>query len=58
MGRKMEENTLRSLSISFLLFCCTALVVSCTSLNTQKKQYKYNPERDWWLKEVMKSKQN
>ena len=23
-----------------------------------KKQYKYNPERDWWLDEVMKSKQN
>jgi N-acetylglucosamine-6-sulfatase len=21
-----------------------------------KKQYKYNPERDWWLKQVMKSK--
>ena len=21
-----------------------------------KKQYKYNPKRDWWLKEVMKSK--
>lgn len=25
---------------------------------TLKKQYKYNPNRDWWLKEVMKSKQN
>ena len=23
-----------------------------------KKQYKYNPNRDWWLKEVMKSKRN
>ena len=23
-----------------------------------KKQYKYNPERDWWLKEVIKSKQD
>ena len=21
-----------------------------------KKQYNYNPERDWWLKQVMKSK--
>ena len=21
-----------------------------------KKQYKYNPNRDWWLKNVMKSK--
>ena len=21
-----------------------------------KKQYKYNPNRDWWLNEVMKSK--
>ena len=25
---------------------------------TLKKQYKYNPNRDWWLKKVMKSKQN
>lgn len=23
-----------------------------------KKQYKYNPNRDWWLKQVMKSKRN
>ena len=23
-----------------------------------KKQYKYNPDRDWWLREVMKSKRN
>ena len=23
-----------------------------------KKQYKYNPNRDWWLKKVMKSKRN
>lgn len=23
-----------------------------------KEQYQYNPERDWWLDEVMKSKQN
>ena len=23
-----------------------------------KKQYRYNPERDWWLKEVIKSKQD
>jgi N-acetylglucosamine-6-sulfatase len=21
-----------------------------------KKQYKYNPNRDWWLKEVLRSK--
>jgi len=21
-----------------------------------KKKYKYNPERDWWLKEVLRSK--
>ena len=21
-----------------------------------KKQYKYNPERDWWLKKVIRSK--
>jgi N-acetylglucosamine-6-sulfatase len=25
---------------------------------TLKKQYKYNPNRDWWLNKVMKSKQN
>ena len=23
-----------------------------------KKQYKYNPNRDWWLKQVMKTKKN
>jgi N-acetylglucosamine-6-sulfatase len=23
-----------------------------------KKQYKYNPKRDWWLKEVIRSKRN
>ena len=23
-----------------------------------KKQYKYNPNRDWWLREVMELKRN
>lgn len=34
----MKKNTVTGLNIFLLLICCTALVVSCTSLNIQKNQ--------------------
>tara|TARA_B110000003_G_scaffold274336_2_gene314080 strand:+ start:5984 stop:7513 length:1530 start_codon:yes stop_codon:yes gene_type:complete len=45
----MKKNTVTGLNIFLLLICCTALVVSCTSLNIQKNQKNATPKQPNFL---------
>jgi N-acetylglucosamine-6-sulfatase len=45
----MKKNTVTDLNIFLLLICCTALVVSCTSLNIQKNQKNSTPKQPNFL---------
>ena len=45
----MKKNTVTGLNIFLLLICCTALVVSCTSLNIQKNQKNDTPKQPNFL---------